>query len=108
MDPEALRETLSNYMKTEENIEGGTTEHGDWEPLVSISITEYERLMCVAEDVQAIVNDLDESIVNKLASSNPRGMHVPYHGDFCSAPPSVMKDLGRLSQRLRDALGDVK
>lgn len=49
-----------------------------------------------------IITELEAQLAAKRAANGP-GMRVPYHGPFCSAPPSCVKDLERLVRYLKTA-----
>jgi len=42
----------------------------------------------------------------RRASDRRGGQHVPYHGDYCAAPPSALATIERQVRELRGLLGD--
>ncbi len=79
---------------------------GDWEPMVSLTMSEHQDMVFAINDVLQIAQELDRQIQCIRDSRAPvKGMHVPYMGPFASAAPSVLKDLERLSSSLKSATG---
>jgi hypothetical protein len=61
------------------------------------------------QSIEDILADIDDCIAKRGADLAPvKGMHVPYHGTFCSAAPSVIKDLEQFAKKLRAALEENK
>jgi hypothetical protein len=55
--------------------------------------------------VAEYVGYLEQDIAAARKNREPQtGMHVPYHGAFCSAPISTIKDLERFARSMRDLL----
>jgi len=59
--------------------------------------------------LRAVCEDFCATVQAALASYEPhRGMHVPYHGDFCAKPhPSVIAALRQWAATFRAALGEA-
>lgn len=49
-----------------------------------------------------IIEDMERAIAARSGEVQPaRGMHVPYRGPLCSAPPSVLRDVAWWAKHLR-------
>ncbi len=87
-------------------VNGTINEDGEFEPMVSLTMSEHQDMVFAINDVLQIAQELDRQIQCIRDSRAPvKGMHVPYMGPFASAAPSVIKDLERLSSALKSAIG---
>jgi len=59
------------------------------------------KLARVSEHIGYFAQDVAAARKNREPQT---GMHVPYHGPFCSAVPSVIRDLERQVRSLQEAL----
>ncbi len=80
----------------------------DWEPDVTLPMSEHRDMIDSLNSVKQIAEELDRQIQCLRDSRAPvKRMHVPYMGPFASAAPSVIKDLERLSSALKSAIESV-
>ena len=58
----------------------------------------------MSRDIWNVISDLENCVLKVRESRDTKGVHVPYHGPFASAVPSVLKDLDQLVKDLRNSL----